>query len=232
MQEEWTTAILLQALADGKYEWLCKQFITMLMNKDAKLSSNNIIKRLEAEAKEAHTNENRSMQEAALATRYKNAGHHEKKKMKCTNPNCLKTCHTIEKCWEKGGGAEGKAPDWYKEMKGKKQCEKGHTAVQTPDTHSTGSKSLAAFIDDTAPKKQDNKRHLKLDKHFQGRNTDGYLSCIAKDTCMVKWNIQNTCNLKSPHPYVHSPSKNVASSLPTTTYSTLTQEPQATVRLI
>jgi len=43
-QEEWTLVILLQALADGKYEWLHKQFVTMLMNKGTKLSSHDIIK--------------------------------------------------------------------------------------------------------------------------------------------------------------------------------------------
>jgi len=45
-QEEWTLVILLQALVDGEYKWLCKPFVTMLMNKDTKLSSNNIIKGL------------------------------------------------------------------------------------------------------------------------------------------------------------------------------------------
>jgi len=57
---------------------------------------NDIIKRLEAEAQEAHANENRSTPEAALAARYKKAGHHEKNKVKCTNPNCLKLPHNRE----------------------------------------------------------------------------------------------------------------------------------------
>ena len=57
-QEEWTTMILLQALADGEFEWLCKQFITPLMNQGSQLTSNDIIKHLEAEAQEACTNNN------------------------------------------------------------------------------------------------------------------------------------------------------------------------------
>src|SRR6266481_2732773 len=73
-QEEWTLVILLQALADGEYEWLCKQFVTMLMNKDTKLLSHDNIKQLEAEAQEAHANESRSMQEATLAARFKKVG--------------------------------------------------------------------------------------------------------------------------------------------------------------
>src|SRR5882724_1240493 len=67
----------------------------------------------------------------------------KKGKTKCTNPNCLKTSHTIDKCLEKGGGAEGKAPDWYMEMKVKKQWEEGHAAMDKSNTHSTGSESLA-----------------------------------------------------------------------------------------
>jgi len=56
-QEEWTTVILLQALADGKFEWLHKQFITTLTNQSSQLTSNDIIKCLEAEAQEACAND-------------------------------------------------------------------------------------------------------------------------------------------------------------------------------
>jgi len=46
----------------------------------------------------------------------------------------------------------------------------------------------------------DSKRHLKLERYFQGHNANGDLSCIAKDTCMVEWNAQNTCDLKPATP--------------------------------
>jgi len=72
--------------------------------------------------------------------------------------------------------------------------------VETSYIHSTGSKSLAAFIDHTALKEHDSKRHLKFEKYFQGHNANGDLSCIAKDTCMVEWNVQNTCDLKLTTP--------------------------------
>jgi len=52
-QEEWTTVILLQALADGKFKWLRKQFVTTLTNQGSQLTSNDIIKCLEAKAQEA-----------------------------------------------------------------------------------------------------------------------------------------------------------------------------------
>jgi len=62
------------------------------------------------------------------------------------NPNCLKSGHTSAKCWVKGGGAEGKAPEWFKEMKEKQQCEKGHITTEQDDNHSTRSESEAIFI--------------------------------------------------------------------------------------
>ena len=99
--------------------------------------------------------------------------------------------------WEKGGGAEGKAPDWFKELKAKNKQEKGHVAVAKSDTHSTGSKSLAAFNNVGEP---NNTKNLKLQKHLQGRNADGNLLCIAKDTCMVEWNNETTCNLPPATP--------------------------------
>ena len=39
----------------------------------------------------------------------------------CTNtPNCGRKGHTKDQCWEKGGGKEGQAPDWWKKKtKGK-----------------------------------------------------------------------------------------------------------------
>ena len=39
----------------------------------------------------------------------------------CTNtPNCGRRGHTKDQCWEKGGGNEGQALDWWKKSKGKK----------------------------------------------------------------------------------------------------------------
>src|SRR6266481_34234 len=157
-----------------------------------------VIKQLEAEAQEARANENRNTHEAALAARFKKTGHPKRKKAKCTNPNCLKTGHTIDKCCEKGGGAKGKAPNWFKELKAKNKQEKGHIAVTTSDAHSTRSEPLAAFIDNI--EEPNNTNSLKLRKYFQGRNADGDLSCLAKDTCMVEWNSETTCNLPPATP--------------------------------
>jgi len=74
----------------------------MLMNQGSQLTSNDIIKCLEAKAQEACANNNQNTHEAALAVKHKKPSHHEKPKTKCMNPNCLKLGHTSAKCWEKG----------------------------------------------------------------------------------------------------------------------------------
>ena len=40
----------------------------------------------------------------------KGKGSTNSEKPKCTNPKCGKIGHTIQNCWAKGGGAEGKGP--------------------------------------------------------------------------------------------------------------------------
>ncbi|KAF8816597.1 hypothetical protein BYT27DRAFT_7076612 [Phlegmacium glaucopus] len=42
--------------------------------------------------------------------------------------NCKKKGHTDDNCFEKGGGKEHKAPDWWKEKKKKSQATKGKSA--------------------------------------------------------------------------------------------------------
>ncbi|KAJ3849497.1 hypothetical protein EV368DRAFT_85495 [Lentinula lateritia] len=38
----------------------------------------------------------------------------ERNRPMCTNPNCKKVGHTIQKCWARGGGAEGKGPNRWR----------------------------------------------------------------------------------------------------------------------
>jgi len=54
-KEEWTIVILLQALSDGDFDWLHKNLIGFMMGADSKLSSEDLIKRLETEAQEARS---------------------------------------------------------------------------------------------------------------------------------------------------------------------------------
>jgi hypothetical protein len=117
--EEWTIVILLQVLVEGEFDWLRKQFITVMTRKDSNLTLDDIIKRLEAEVCEAWANKVLRSQEAAMVAKMKKALPTPlKSKPKCLNFSAKG--HSFEMCWEKGGGAEGKAPNWWKELKSKK----------------------------------------------------------------------------------------------------------------
>ena len=57
----------------------------------------------------------------ASASKPKGKGKDKEKSNKsdvlCTNtPNCGRRGHTKDQCWEKGGGKEGQAPDWWKKI--------------------------------------------------------------------------------------------------------------------
>ena len=64
--------------------------------------------------------------------------------------NCSKTGHTLEKYWEPGGGSEGRALEWFKNAKAKKNSsgektnkyEKANAAMDNDSTNS-GSESCA-----------------------------------------------------------------------------------------
>jgi hypothetical protein len=136
MREEWTIVILLQALADGEFNWLRKQFITVMTKKDSTLTSEDIIKQLEAETSEAHANEALVSQEAAMAAKFKKfypSPPYDKAKAKCSN--CQAKGHSSEKCWEREGAAEGKAPDWWKELKKKKGSEEKNKSSDKKKKH-------------------------------------------------------------------------------------------------
>ncbi len=145
---------------------------------------NDIIKCLEAEAQEACANDSQNMHEATLAARHKKTTRREKTKMKCTNPNCLKTGHTSAKCWEKGGGAEAKAPEWFKELKAKQQRDKGNVATEQDNDYSTRSESAATFI------------HEAMEHKPQvGPCTKKYMNGDippTTDSCTIEWNDQTT----------------------------------------
>ena len=64
--------------------------------------------------------------------------------LQCTNPNCLKKGHTIERCWAKGGGLEGKGP---KNLNGGKGGGKGgkRNEKSVGKQPSAGDAKIAAF---------------------------------------------------------------------------------------
>jgi hypothetical protein len=130
-----------------------------MTKKDSNLTSKDIIKHFEAKASEVHVNENLVSQEAAMVAKYKKVYPSppcDKAKAKCLN--CQVKGHMNESCWEKGGGAEGKTPDWWKGLKkkkgggekgDKKKREKANAALKKVD--SSGSESRTAFIESVDP---------------------------------------------------------------------------------
>ena len=97
-----------------------------------KLTSADVIWHLTEEATSIEIEDNINKTNAAmLAATSKTKGEKGKGKNKsaksskddkqCTNTNCGRTGHTIDQCWEEGGGKAGQAPDWWKKKtKGKK----------------------------------------------------------------------------------------------------------------
>ncbi|KAJ3920989.1 hypothetical protein F5877DRAFT_65260, partial [Lentinula edodes] len=56
----------------------------------------------------------------------------EKNKPTCTNPNCRKVGHTIQRCWAKGGGAEGKGLNGWRFNKNNEPNRSQATSGNTP----------------------------------------------------------------------------------------------------
>ena len=71
----------------------------------------------EADNKAAEKNVDEAKDNAAMAVN-KEEGKSKSKSDKYCN-NCKKKGHTKENCFAKGGGKEGKAPDWWKKKFGK-----------------------------------------------------------------------------------------------------------------
>jgi len=146
--KKWTIIILLQALADGEFDWLWKQFITVMTKKDLNHTLDDIIKCLEAEVSKARVNEALGSQEAAMAAKLKKAPR-DKPKAKCMN--CTSKTHSFEACWEKGMVLRGRLLTGGRNLRqrrtvegGKKKQEKVNAAIKKED--SSSSESCAAFI--------------------------------------------------------------------------------------
>jgi gag-polypeptide of LTR copia-type len=131
-KDEWTVGILLHAMCNSDFDDLRK----ILMASSSTLTPSSIIQRIEAETQESYHQEQIKNGDTLLAAKQKQTKG-TNKSLKCLN--CAKPGHTIEKCWETGGGNEGKAPDWWKsikekerkdaEKKKKKRQDRAHVAI-------------------------------------------------------------------------------------------------------
>ena len=121
-----------------------------------KLTSTNLIWHLNEEANsialEDSINKSNEAMVAAVAKaqggkgklKAKGSKDGEKSGKRCANPNCKRKGHMQDQCYEKGGGKEAEAPDWWKEKK--KQSAKGksaNAAVEKSDDNSNDSDNHA-----------------------------------------------------------------------------------------
>ena len=120
--------------------------MSFLTTSGTSLTLVDIIAWIEMKAQDTRMRETLSKHETALAARQKGS---KPKKAKATCSNCSKTGHTLDKCWEPGEGSEGKAPDWFKNMKARKNGsghEKANAAVDNIGTNN-GLESCALLCD-------------------------------------------------------------------------------------
>ena len=147
-KEEMTVTLYLHAMADGDFDWLRKLLIGNMTSSSMKLTPDEITRHLEIEAQEARHHESIKEGDKLLAAKQKKSGRGGSS-AKCTN--CLHTGHTLDKCWEEGGGSARKVPDWWKNLKEKKKSKKeqAHAAI-TEATDDSGSESCALLHDHSA----------------------------------------------------------------------------------
>ena len=105
-----------------------------------KLTTADIIWHLTEEATSVEIEDSINKSNAAMmVTSTKPKEEKGKSDIVCANKNCGRTGHTNDQCWEKGGGREGQAPDWWKKgSKGKR----GRVNVAEADTPKDDSESV------------------------------------------------------------------------------------------
>ena len=64
-------------------------------------------------------------------------------------PNCKRPGHTIDKCWRKGGGAEGTGPKWYNERDKSKDKEPKAKVAATEEEEPVTVEALVARVDES-----------------------------------------------------------------------------------
>jgi hypothetical protein len=108
-REEWSIVLMLNALNRTDFNWLRKNLIMQFSNAKMKPLEKEVIKTINL----AGYNNLKHIEQAHAFKPSSGA-----KKPKCKI--CNNSHHSFEGCWAKGGGAEGQAPDWWKEMQKKK----------------------------------------------------------------------------------------------------------------
>ena len=95
--------------------------------------------------------------------------------LQCTNPNCLKRGHTVERCWRKGGGMEGQGPS------------KQGSVADRSEANGTGSDSDVKQPTDDA----------KIAEYDSGSTFDlateavAWMATTEQDSSHTNWNIRH-----------------------------------------
>ena len=122
-----------------------------------KLTPSDVIWHLTEEATSIEIEDNINKTNAAmLAATSKTKGEKGKGKNKsaksskdekqCTNTNCGRTGHTIDQCWEEGGGKAGQAPDWWKKKTKGKKASANVAEGKSSEKDEPENYAMAAFI--------------------------------------------------------------------------------------
>jgi len=154
-QDEWFIILMLNSLGGKEYDWLQKNLLTQFTNSKITPTSKDIVDAINFASYDHHREPSKELANAAKAA----GGAHQKLKSKKGCTNCGNGHHNIEDCWSEGGGAYGKAPDWWKRQKSDEKKKSKANAL----THSD--------LDDSTIEST----HLLQD--HQGY----YLSCFALD---------------------------------------------------
>jgi hypothetical protein len=130
-QDEFTILVLMNGLQGTDLDWVCKHLLAMFSHGKSALSKKDVIETITLAGREkSHT-----MSEKANA-----AKSDRRAKVKCSNCDWN---HPVERCWAKGGGAEDKAPEWYKEAQKTKTDKRKGPAKANVAADSTSSDSDA-----------------------------------------------------------------------------------------
>jgi len=149
-------------LIDGtEYDWLQNKLLTQFTNSIITPTSNDIVDTINFSRYDHHQELSKELANAAKAV----SGACQKSKPMKTCTTCNNGHHNIEECWSKGGGAYGKAPDWWKKQQSDKKKKSKANAATHSDLH---------------------------DSTIESTHMDCYLSCIALyledyDKCSVQW---------------------------------------------
>jgi hypothetical protein len=134
---------MLNALESTDLDWLQKNLITCFTNERSKPTEKEVIKAINL------AKYDRRQVEQVHAFKTQKDGN-SKPKSKCSNRG--NTHHSFDRCWAKGGGSAGKAPDWWKESqkakdrKLKKKSSDKANAAKDSDSYDSHAEKVGAAM--------------------------------------------------------------------------------------